>query len=336
MKKDLGKFAAAAVIYIAFAVYLYQPYFENFKALQFRDIFVVNVSVASLGAFLLSRRWVPEFSGSFFAGAVYGFGPFVLGLAKFHPSAGVLAAAIPWFFCLAAFGPKGRWKWIRLLLLILPFLAIILFFEISAYYRLFAVPIPPFHLSDLMGLLAPFVMVNKSITLVGFYHVPIVALLIGFAMLLAARRFGIMFIFAVGTILAFCNSIFNVSPMMWLTIPVLCCSIIIGAGFQALASASSADRKWVLAGVIVMLALAVIVLLLATKCQFAFAGMGMKYAELLLYTAEMYLLGAVAAGVLFFMAALNLRLHWLRWIILSAAAAVDIFLGARFIVDNIF
>jgi hypothetical protein len=76
--------------------------------------------------------------------------------------------------------------------------------------------------------------------------------------------------------------------------------------------------------------------LLATKCQFAFAGMGMKYAKLLLCTAKMYLLGAVAAGVLFFIAALNLRLHWLRWVILSAAAAVDIFLGARFIVDSIF
>ncbi len=336
MKKDLIKFAVAAIIYIAFAVYLYQPYFENFTSLQWRDLFVANVCLACVGAFLLSRRWVPEFWGSFFAGAIYGFGPFMLGLAKFHPLAGLLAAAIPWLFCPAAFGPKGKWKWLRLPLLILPFLAIVLFFEIAAYYRLFAVPIPRFHLSDLMGLLAPLVMVNKSITLVGFYHVPILALIIGLAMLLAARRFGIMFIFAVGTILAFCNSIFNVSPMMWLTIPVLCCSIIIGAGFHALAGAGSADRKWVLAGAVIMLVLAVIVLLLATKCQFAFAGLGAKYAKLLLETAKMYVLGAIAAGILFFMTTINLRLHRLRWIILCVAAAVDIFFGARFIVDNIF
>ena len=133
-----GRFAAAAVIYASFAVYLYQPYFKHFNALQY--LLVVNVCLASLGCFVLSRRWVSSFAGSFFAGAIYGFGPFALGLANFHPTAGLLAAIVPWLFCPAVFGPKAKLRWLRIPLSSLPFLAILLFFQISAHYRLFAIP----------------------------------------------------------------------------------------------------------------------------------------------------------------------------------------------------
>ena len=83
---SLGKLAAAAVTYAGFAVYLYQPYFKDFNKLQ--HLLVVNACLASLGCFVLSRRWLATFAGSFFAGAIYGFGPFLLGLARFHPTAG--------------------------------------------------------------------------------------------------------------------------------------------------------------------------------------------------------------------------------------------------------
>ena len=118
------RFAAAAVMYAGFAIYLYQPYFKYFDALRY--LLVVNVCLASLGCFVLSRRWVGAFAGSFFAGAMYGFGPFALGLAGCHPTAGLLAATVPWLFCPAAFGPKGRWRWLRVPLSALPFLATLL------------------------------------------------------------------------------------------------------------------------------------------------------------------------------------------------------------------
>ena len=105
-----SSFAVAVVIYLGFAVYLYQPHFKNFNKLQY--LLVLNACLASLGCFVLSRRWVSSFAGSFFAGALYGFGPFALGLANFHPTAGLLAAIVPWLFCPAVFGPKAEWQWI--------------------------------------------------------------------------------------------------------------------------------------------------------------------------------------------------------------------------------
>jgi hypothetical protein len=335
MSKTFGKSAAAAVVYIGFAVYLYQPYFRNFNGLQY--LIVVNVCLASLGCFALSRRWVSSFWGSLFAGVIYGFGPFMLSLAKFHPTAGFLAATMPWLFLPAVFGPKGKWQWLRVPLSALPFLVILLFFQVSAYYRLFAIPTQAkLHLADLAGLFVPLVMADKSITVVGFYHIPIAAFVMGFSMLLAARRFGIMIILCLGTMLAFCDSFLNISPIMWLAIPILCCSVLIGTGMQGLASAGFADRRWVLMAAVIMVVLSLTTLLLATKYYDMFAGFGSKYAKLLVETAKMYILGAIAVAILYFMARAKLRVHWLRWVVLGLATAVDIFFGARFVVDKIF
>lgn len=335
MNKSLGKFAAVAAIYAGFAVYLYQPYFKHFDELQY--LIIVNVCLAALGGFVLSRRWVSSFWGSFFAGVVYGFGPFTLWLSGYHPMAGLLAVAIPWLFCPAVFIAKEKWWWMAVPLLALPFLAVLLFFRISTYLRLFAIPVQAkLHLADLPGLLAPLAMVNRGSILVGFYHVPIAALMMGFLMLIAARRLGPICVFAIGAMLAFCGPFFNISPVIWLTLPVLCCSVLVGVGMQGLISAGFADRKWVLANSIVMLALAIIALLLATRYFQLFAGLGDKYARILAEEAKMYILGAVAAAVIFFMARAKLRVAVLRVVLLSLAMAVDIFFGARFIVDRIF
>jgi hypothetical protein len=336
MSKSLTRFAAAALIYVGFAVYLYQPYFKYFNALQY--LLVVNVSLASLGCFALSRRWVASFWGSLFAGAIYGFGPFMLGLAKYHPTAGFLTASIPWLFCPAALWSKARRRWLSVPLSLLPFLAIALFFQVSTYFRLFAVPIQTkMRLSDLAGLLAPLVMAQRNINAasVGFYHIPTAALLIGFSMLLAARRLGIIAIFAIGTVLAFANPLLEISPIIWLSIPVLCCSVIIGAGIQALACAGSADRKWVLAATAIMAALSIATLLLAARYFQIIFGLGKDYAQLFISAAYMYILGTITLAIMFFVARARLRLHWLRLAIFCSAMAVDISFGARFIVDSI-
>ena len=371
MNTKYTRFALAAVVYTAFAVYLYRPHFKGFDALQLQDLFVANICLASLGTYVLSRRWVAGFTESFFAGAIYGFGPFAIGLAKFHPTAGFLFAVIPWLFCPAVFGPQGKFKPLRVPLSLLPFLAIVLFFQLSARFGLYPIPIKlKLHGAEMAGLLAPLVAAKRNMTLVGFYHIPLASLIMGFAMLLvpleglsrggilqrgrflkglAVRRLGIVAIFAAATILAFCDSFFDISPIIWLAVSVLCCSILIGVGMQGLISAGFADRKWILFTAIVMGVLAIVTLLLATKYFQTFALLGSGYARLLTEEAKMYILGAITIAMFFFTVRVKLQTHLLhpvRWRLclshgvkaglLCATMGLDIFLGARFIVDRIF
>ncbi len=372
MTKKYTRFALAAAVYTAFAVYLYRPYFKGFDALQLQDLFVANICLACLGAYVLSRRWVAGFTESFFAGAIYGFGPFALGLAKFHPTAGFLFAVIPWLFCPAAFGPKGKFKPLRVPLSLLPFVAIVLFFQLSARFGLYPIPIKlKFHGAEMAGLLAPLVAAKRNMTLVGFYHIPLASLIMGFSMLLvpleglgrggilkrgrilkdlAVRRLGIVAIFAAATILAFCESFLGISPVIWLAVSVLCCSVLIGAGMQGLICAGYADRKWILFAAIVMGILAIVTLLLATKYFQTFAGLGSGYARLLTEAAKMYILGAITVAIFFLMAlhrtpygGTKLTAHstghltvLLKTALLCATMGLDIFLGARFVVDRIF
>lgn len=332
-KLGLLQVALAAVAYAGFSFYLYEPHLKSFDSWQY--LFVVNALGASLGCLLLSRRWISSFLASFLAGAVYGFGPFMLGLSKSHATAGSLAAIVPWLFCPAAFVGRKR-RWAGLSLSVLPFLAIVVCFQILAHFRLFpmALQIRP-GLADLAGFLAPRVAAARNLTPLGFYHVPLAGLIIGFVMLLAARRYGVLTIITAGAILAFCRGIFGVSPVMWLALPTLCGSVIIGVGTQALVSAGTADRKLVLAGTAISGVLAIVTLLLATKCFRIFAGLGNKVAEMFVSAATMYILGGVTLAIVFLLARAKVRVQWLRQILLGSAMAVDIFFGAQFIVDTI-
>jgi len=335
MNKNAGKFVLAGVVYAGFAVYLCQPYFKDFD--RFGFLLVINACLGSLGCYVLSRRWVGSFAGSFFGGAIYGFGPFALGLAKFHPTAGLLAAAVPWLFCPAAFCFKLKWRWVRVPLSTLPFVVILLFFQIGAYYRLFAIPLQAkLYLADLAGLAAPLVMVKRSLVLVGFYHIPTAAFVMGLSMLLAARRLNIIILFCAGTGLAFCGSFFDVSSVLWLSVPVVCCSVLIGTGMEGLICVGFADRKWVIGILVIMMGLAIAALLLASRYFQTFLGLGADYAKLFVQTAKMYILGSVTAAIIYFLAHAKLRVRCVRMVLLSLAMGIDIFFGARFIVDKIF
>jgi hypothetical protein len=357
MNTKYTRFALAGVLYTAFAVYLYQPYFKGFASLRIQDLFVANVCFASLGCYVLSRRWIAGFAESFFAGAVYGFGPFILGMAKFHPTASFLVAAIPWLFCPAVFGPGGRWRLLRVPLSVLPFLTIVVFFQLAARFGLYPIPINlKLRGSEMAGLLAPLVAAKRNMTLVGFYHIPLASLVMGLSMLLApleglrkggvlqrgrflkglaVRRFGIIAIFVAATILAFCDSFLEISPVVWLAVSVLCWAVLIGAGMQGLISTGYADRKWILFAAIVMGAAAIVTLLLATKYFQTFAGLGSGYARLLTEEAKMYILGAITVAIFFFMTRAKLPVHLLKTGLLCVTMGLDIFLGARFVVDRI-
>ena len=52
--------------------------------------------------------------------------------------------------------------------------------------------------------------------------------------------------------------------------------------------------------------------------------------------ARMYMLGAVVVGTIFFMLQAKMRLSWVKMLILCLAMGVDIFFGARYIVDMLF
>ena len=330
-----SKIGIVGAAYLAFAIYLYQPYLANFNKWQY--LLIVNPCLAAMGCYVLSRRWVGTIAGSFFAGAIYGFGPFMLGFARFHPTAGVLAAMIPWLFCPAAFVAKEK-RLVSGILAVLPFLAILLFFEVSAHYRLFVISRQArLYISDLPGFLTPLVSAKRGMNLVGFYHIPIAALIMGIGMMMTARRLGIIVIIAVGSVLAFCRPIpgLDVSPIGWFAIPSVCCAVLAGAGMQGIISSGFADRKWVLAITIVMGGLAIASLLLATKYFQTFLFLGAGYARLFAETGKLYVMGAIVMATIFFIARAKLRLLWLRWIIFCLAMGVDIFLGARFIVDRI-
>ena len=179
--------------------------------------------------------------------------------------------------------------------------------------------------------------------LLGVYHVPVAALALGLALVWKARRYGILLIAAAGLALAFSRSFLDagevawlgVSPILWLSIPMVWCAVLSGVGLHGLIEAGPADRKWILAAAILLGVLAIVTLLLAAKCFQVFLGLGDGYARLFVQTAVIYLLGAVATGIIFFLARQNLRLHWLRWAILCTALGIDIFLGARYVVDSV-
>jgi hypothetical protein len=149
------------------------------------------------------------------------------------------------------------------------------------------------------------------------------------------RRSGVFVVFAAATVLAFCDSFGQVSPVIWLSISTLCLSVLIGVGTHGLISAGLTDRKWILLTAIFLGVLAIATLLSATKCFQIIAGLGAGYARLLTETAKMYILGAVTMGMVFVITRAKLRLGFLRQILLCVVMAIDIFLGARFIVDTI-
>jgi ABC-type Fe3+-siderophore transport system permease subunit len=134
--------------------------------------------------------------------------------------------------------------------------------------------------------------------------------------------------------LACCESCLDISPIIFFAITTLCCSILAGAGMQGLVSAGSADREWLLLTSLVMGALAIVALLLATKYFQSFLGIADPYALLLTQAAKMYILGAIALAILFFMARARLRLHPIRLVLLCAPIAIDFFLCATDIVDK--
>ena len=334
MNKKIVHFLTAIAIYTAFAIYLYRPYFATLTPTRY--IPFAAMILAALGAFIISKRWVLYFAPSVIAGAIYGFGPLCLSMLRYHPSISLLAAAIPWLFIPSVFGPKGKLQWLRMPLALLPFAVIILFFHLTAKMGLFAIPVNiRLHANDMPSLIFPLVMIQRRLLIIGIYHIPIAALVIGFTMMIKAKRFAALLILIAAILLSCIKPFLYVSPIIWSTIALLCCAVITAEGFQGLICAGKADKKWILIASLVLMSLCLIAIIFTARCQSIFAAQGLQYARIFTYTAKIYILGAIAIAILFLITHLNLRLHWLRWLLLIGPAVIDIIISAQFIFDNI-
>ncbi len=335
--KSYIRFTAAILIYGCLACYLYPEQLSFSHKLSF--LLPFNSVIAAVGCYILSRRWVSGFIESLLAGALFGFGPYFLSLAKFHPAAGLPAALMPWCFLPSAYAAKFNKKWLSIPASLLPFLAMVVFFSLTAKLRLFVAPLKiSFSRYDMLGFFTPLLATYKGYNLSGFYHIPLAGLVFGLFMLVKARRFGVLLIVAAAVTLAFyprINIYLQICPLLWLAIPMLCGSIIVGVGLQGFISSGAADRKWILYIVIIMCAAAIASLLLATKLFQIFLSLGDRYAILLCKDAMFYILGAVAAGIVYFINSTGVRLHWVRLAILTCAVCLDVLFTAGYIIGTI-
>lgn len=333
--RKISGFIIAAIAYGIFIFFLYQPYPGDLASQ--RLMILINTFLASLGCYVLSQRWVASFPAALFAGCVYGFGPFALGLGTYQATAGLVFALVPWLLCPAAYWHRlfsnynFQKRFVYLLvtggLSLLPFLFIVLLFSVlgSARFRLFPIPIQTrLHLADMIGLLSTYRVTGDGSIFFGFYHLPLSALVMGLFVFFAAHRSGPAIIFVLGLALALSESIFQVSPLIWTAVPLVCCSILIGLGMQALAWSTTADKGWLL-----------ICACVTGLCAAVTALLGLRIENAFFADAVMYALAAVLVLIMFFIARGGLRLHWLRWLMLSAAFLLDISIGAQSLVKTI-
>jgi len=329
--------AAACIIYTAICLYLYHPYLAGLAPQRW--ITMANSVIGAAGCFVLSRRWIGAFTGSLFAGAVFGFCPLAFGLASYHPLAGVPLAALPWLFWPAAFWrkyaakyglrlPAGRFAStaVTAALSAVPFVAVAVYFLVCSHPRISVYPVPLVKLqaSNLTGLLMPLAMKPHEF-IISVYHVPLPAFLMGLCMIIAARRMGIMVIMASGLALAFSKPLFNqVPPVMWTLVAMLVVSVLVGLGMEALAWAGAADRRWVL---FCAAATAVI----AGGCLY----LTVSESSLYRLPAAMHTLAFVTVCIIYLLERARLRLHALKWTLLSVTMGLDILLCGRYIIDDI-
>jgi hypothetical protein len=324
---------AAAVFYFCLAVFLYLPVpgVDNVKA-----VCGINIVAAAWGAYFISKRWINNWTPSFFTGAVYGFGPFALSFEMFHPLAGLSVAMVPWLLLPAVYWHKGRTPdafrfSVRALLTLLPFAGIVLLFWLAAQPWTGPVFLLPKELSltakDFVDLIFP---LHRSGGIVpfGLYHCSLIFALMGVFVYTKLQRIALLIPFAAGLVLAFWDPVFQVSPIVWAAFPILFLSLLCGLGFQAFLSAGKADTKWILACAAAVSVLAAF-----------FAGLAIRIIvirEVFELTMLMYALTAAALWILLALVRLNLRWPWFKWAILTAAITIDLLFSARYLIEKLF
>ena len=322
-------FVLAVVIYAAFAGWLFWPHLAKLAGLQ--RIFLITPVVSAAGVFILGRRYVNSFIARFFAGVIYGFGPFAAAFYCYHPFAFCVYAVLPWTFIPAVFLyklSKISEKTAGLLsavLSLLPFVFVIACFTLAAMpkYRLVPVPIgTAVSAKSFTALVNPLSFPVDAFS-VGFYHAPLGALAVGLILFFRTRRFWVAVLFALAVFLSLHTPLLNVPPVFWVSFVVLICSLIIAEGFEAIVLAGKADANWLL------LAAA------ALTFQAAMNSVFFRSPDILI---SVFLSAVSAAAVLFifFIARNSLALHYVRMLALYSTALLDVVIITRNTLDTIF
>ena len=326
-----GKISAAAALYIALSIYLYLPYLNHFKKLEY--LILINSAIGALGCFFLSRRWLDAFAAQLVAGAVYGFSPFALGFAAYHPLAGLPLAAVPWLFCPAVYyhvGTKNtlREKTIAFVLAAIPFVFTVLFFLLCAKpgsVHLFPMPVQlKLDPAGVGGLISPLALRPQKFIL-GFYHVPLAVGFLGLLIWFKSGRFKILLVVAPAILLSMIDPIFEVPPVVWALTVMLFGAIVIGLGMEGLALAGKKDSKWILLCILMTCAVAVFTLIRSFELGFIY-----------LQTTRIHAMAIVLMGIIYLLAESNYRAHLFRWSLLCAGIGADLLLGARYLIDVMF
>lgn len=325
----------ALVFYSMLSIYLFYPYTDRFRAVHF--LYMFNPIAAALGVSLLSQRWLYRRTSSLTAGAVYGFGPFGLGFTGFHPLAGLSWMMLPWLLLPAVYWRQGKAPDLlrfggRAVFSLLPFAWFVLLFWIAAQPWAGPFGLLPLTasltLGDLRGLIFPLHEAGQHIVF-GLYHTSLVMALMGLFIYAKLQRIGPLIPVAVGTVLAFCGPVLQVSPVVWAAFPVLFLSILSGLGFEAMTAAGKADAKWIAACAV-----------LATVLSAFFGGLSIRIIlacpEVFKLTAMLYGLTALALWLL--LGLIRLQLHWplARWLLLTSTAGIDLFFAARYFAAKLF
>lgn len=327
MNKRILSFVSAFLLYGIFAVWLFLPHKD--KLTGYENIFYAFPVIASLGVFALGRRYAASFFAGLVGGAVYGFGSFACSFLCFHPFASLVYAFLPWSFLPAAFihkylntGEKIA-GFISACLSLLPFLFFIGCFAGAAHFYLFPIPTgSAVSAKNFIAILNP-ARVSADSFSIGFYHAPLGAIAVGAVLFCKTRRYWIAIISAVAIFLCLYKPILNIPPVLWLSFPVLICSVAIASGLEALILSGKADSLWLL------LAPAVLIL------QVALTALLAKGADLSLSN-SLSAVSAAAVLLIFFIARAGLSLRFLRVLILYAAVFLDIIVVTRILVSAIF
>jgi hypothetical protein len=262
---------------------------------------------------------------------LYGFSPFALGFAAYHPIAGLPAALLPWMFCPSLYFHARQYKtpWqriITILLAIFPFVVVGAFFGVGAGAKAYPMPIQiRAGLSHVSGVVIP--LIGETRFSLSVYHVGLAALALGMMMYVIVRRVSVLVIVGVAILLSLAGPVLDVPPIFWLAVPMLYAAVLTGLGMQGLAWAGASDRRWILVCTALVGVLAGVMLVLyATK----------EHRQEYQITGLMYAVGAVMTGCIFFLARSGLRWNLFRWVLLCGGVGIDIAYCARYIVDRIF
>lgn len=330
-KPVYGKISTAGALYIALSIYLYLPYLNHFKKLEY--LILINSAVGALGCFVLSRRWLDAFAAQLAAGAVYGFSPFALGFAAYHPLAGLPMAAVPWLFCPAVYYHAGmknalREKTIISVLATIPFVFTVLFFLLCAKVgslHLFPMPVQlKLNPAGIGGLISPLALKPQKF-IFGFYHVPLAAGFFGLLIYFKSGRFKISLILIPAILLSMIDPILEVPPVVWALTIILFGAIGIGLGMEGLARAGKKDGKWILVCILMTCAVTVFTLIRSFELGFIY-----------LQTTRIHALAIVLIGSIYLLTGLHFRTNLLRWSLLCAGIGADVLLGARYLIDVLF